>query len=123
MALYKNIRNNVSGEFHIIYQQSERMQATAVGEIPSKHRSCARHRSNAEAESVEDWYRINVAVPFLGHIINELVSQFSTLPQTASKLLRLIPAVFVLLTILVAVGLNCACIFNLFKHDTGLNFL
>lgn len=72
MALCKNITSNVSGEIHIIYQQSERM-ATAVGEIPSKPRSCARqkHRSNAEAESVEDWYRINVAVPFLDHISHQ----------------------------------------------------
>ena len=63
----------------------ERM-ATAVGEIPSKPRSCARqrHRSKAEAESVEDWYRINVAVPFLDHI-NQRVS-ISVLHPTSNSI-------------------------------------
>ena len=69
--------------------------ATAVNVQPSKPRSCARqrHRPNADAETIEDWYRINVAVPFLDHIIQEIECQFSPMTQTASKLLGLVPSV------------------------------
>ena len=64
------MRKNIEEEFHKVYQQSERM-ATAVNVQPSKPRSCARqrHHPNADAETIEDWYRINEAVPFLDHII------------------------------------------------------
>ena len=48
--------------------------ASAVNVDPCKPRTCARQRNrpNAEAETVEEWYRVNVAVPFLDHIIAEL---------------------------------------------------
>ena len=61
---------------------------------PSKPRSCARqrHRPNAETETIEDWYRVNAAVPFLNHIFQELETQFSPMAKTASSLLGLVPA-------------------------------
>ena len=76
-----------SEHFHKISEQSERM-AAAVDVQPSKPRSCARqrHRPNVEAETIEDWYKVNIAIPFLEHIIQEI-------SQTASKLLGLVPAV------------------------------
>ena len=93
-SFYKEVRKNITDEFHKVYQQSKRMAAT-VNVEPSKPRSCARqrHRPNADAETIEDWYRVNVAIPFLDHIIQELDSRFSGLAQTASKLLGLVPAV------------------------------
>lgn len=45
------------------------------------------------AVGIEEWYRINVAVPFLNHIISELNEQFSSLAQTATKLYGMIPAI------------------------------
>lgn len=91
---YKEIRKNIASEFKKVYQQGERMAIT-VNVQPSKPRSCSRqgHRPNADAETVEDWYRVNVAIPFLDHILNELESQFSSMAQTASKLFGLVPAV------------------------------
>ena len=91
---YKELRKNFEVDFHKVYSQAERM-ATAVNVDPSKPRSCARQRNrpNAQVETVEEWYRVNVAVAFLDHIIAELDSQFSVLAQTASKLLGLVPLV------------------------------
>ena len=62
---------------------------------PSKPRTCIRQRNrpNAEAETVEEWYRVNVAVPFLDHIIVELDSQFSAIAQTSTRLLGLVPSI------------------------------
>ena len=84
-SYYKTIRNNISQEFQKIYQQAERMGAV-INVEPSKPRSCSRqiNRPNATAESVEGWYKINVAIPFVDHIISELTSQFSQLAKTAS---------------------------------------
>ena len=72
-------------------RQSERM-ASAANVLPSKPRSCARqrHHPNADAETIEDWYKVNVAIPFLDHIIQEIESPMA---QTATKLLGLVPAV------------------------------
>ena len=62
---YQEIRKNIADKFPKIYLQSERMPAT-VNVQSSRPRSCARqrHRPNAEAETIEDWYRVNVAIPF-----------------------------------------------------------
>ena len=69
--------------------------ASAVNVDPCKTRTCVRQRNrpNAEAETVEEWYRVNVAVPFLDHIIAELDSQFSAMAQTSSQLLGLVPSI------------------------------
>ena len=69
-TFYKEIRKKTTDKFHEVYEQSERMDA-AAGVQPSKPRNCARqrHRPNANTETVEDWYKINVAVTFLDHII------------------------------------------------------
>ncbi len=81
-SCYKTIRENVNIEFHKVYLQAERM-GESVNVDPSKPRSCARQRNrpNAAAENIEDWYRINVAIPFIDHIITELDSQFSGWPK------------------------------------------
>ena len=61
--------------------------ANAVNTNISRPRNCRRqiHWPNAEVEGIEEWYRINVAIPFLDHIISELNTQFSSLAQTASR--------------------------------------
>lgn len=93
-SYYRETRKNIVSQFHFIYEQAERM-ANAVNTNISKPRNCCRqiHRPNAEVEGIEDWYRINVAVPFLDHIISELNAQFSSLAQSASKLYGIIPAI------------------------------
>ena len=91
---YREIRKNSDIQFHVIYEQAERM-ANAVNTNISRPQNCRRqmHRPNAYVEGIEEWYRINVAVPFLDHIISELNAQFSSLAQTASKLYGMIPAI------------------------------
>ena len=82
---YRGLRKDIQTDFNQVYKQSERM-AAAVDIEPAKPRTCARqkNRPNAEAETVEEWYKVNVAIPFLDHIITELGSQFLALAQMAS---------------------------------------
>ena len=86
---YKEIRKNIDVE-----SQSERMGA-AVDVEPCKPRSCSRqrHRVNAEAESIEQWFLRNAAIPFVDHVLTELDTRFSVLSQTSSQLLELVPSV------------------------------
>ena len=55
----------------MLYKQSERMVAT-VDVQPSMPRNCAnqRQRLNADAENTKNRYRINVAIPFMDHILH-----------------------------------------------------
>ena len=91
---YKRTRESIQEGFIKIYEQAERL-GTAVNVQPSKPRTCIhqRNRPNAEAETVKEWYRVNVAVPFLDHIIVELDSQFSAIAQTSTRLLGLVPSI------------------------------
>ena len=94
LTYYKFIRNNVDSEFHKVYAHAERM-ATSVDTEPCKPRSCARqtNRPNVATLTVEEWYKVNVAIPFLDHIITDLESRFSPLAKTASSLLCLVPSI------------------------------
>ena len=66
----------------------------SVNVEPSKPRTCIRQRNrpNGEAETTEEWYRVNVAVAFLDNIISELDSKLSAVAQTSSQLLGLVPS-------------------------------
>ena len=63
----RNSGKNFEVDFHKVYLQAERM-ATAVNVNPLKPRACPcqRNRPNAQVETVEEQYRVNVAVPFSG---------------------------------------------------------
>ena len=50
------------------------------------------HRSNIPAESPEVYYRRNVMIPFLDHILVEMENRFGEIQQTKVKLLGLIPS-------------------------------
>ena len=91
---YRGLRKNIQTDFNQVYRQSERI-AAAVDIEPAKPRTCARqkNRPNAEAETVEEWYKVNVAILFLDHMITELDSQFSAVAQMASRLLGLVPSI------------------------------
>ena len=43
--------------------------------------------------TIEEWYKINVAIPFLDHIITDLQVRFSAYGKTASSLCCLVPSV------------------------------
>ena len=94
--VYAEIRTNVNAHFNKIFLQAKRM-GDAVQVEPTKCRVSGyqKHRSNASTESVEDHYRVNVAVPFLDHITVQLDQRFSNLSNTATSLLGLIPSIII----------------------------
>ena len=89
-----NIRFNFRAHVYAIYDLAVEM-AENVGILPTAPRTTGRllHRANAPAVDTKEYYRVNVAVPFLDHIISELDCQFSGLTMRVSKLLGLVPSV------------------------------
>ena len=84
-----SLRRNIDNNFYNFPEHAKRM-ATAVNIEPSKPRSCSsRERPKAVACTVEEWYKINVAIPFIDNIISDLESRFSSHAKTASLLLVL----------------------------------
>ena len=95
-GVYVELRTNVNTHFNKIFLQAKRM-GDAVHVEPSKCRVSGyqKHRPNAPTETVEDHYRINIAVPFLDHISVQLDQRFSSLSNTATSLLGLIPSIII----------------------------
>ena len=74
----QELYDNIDTRFPGLYDDACRM-AQKVGTEPSKPRIAKRqmHRSNAPADSISDHYKINVAKPFLSHVIENLNLKFT----------------------------------------------
>ena len=84
-------RNTVDDVMKDIFTRSVQM-AGKVDVVPSMPCINARQiTSNTPAESVDEYYKRNLLIPFTDHIVTELEVQFSGLQTTASKLLGLVP--------------------------------
>ena len=61
------------------YEKATAM-AAKVGVVPTAPRVAGRqrHRANAQAPTAKEYYRINMAAPFLDHIILQLGERFDT---------------------------------------------
>ena len=92
--VYKNLQETIAIDFAKIYDQTIKMAATIDVE-PAKPRTASRmqNRTNAPAETVQEYCLHNVAVPFIDHVITEMEARFSPLALTSSKLLGLVPLV------------------------------
>ena len=91
---YRVERSNVDTNFSLIYTQGVTM-AEKVGTVAAMPRITARqqHRSNAETNSVEEYFRKNVAIPLLDHIVMCINQQFSPSAITAVSLLGLLSSI------------------------------
>ena len=78
MKTYQAIGGKMEGHFGRVYEHAARV-AEALNVQPSTPRVVGRqiHRTNAPADTPEEHYRRNVAVPFINHIHTEIESQFS----------------------------------------------
>ncbi|KAK3735537.1 hypothetical protein QZH41_005014 [Actinostola sp. cb2023] len=91
---YQDLRNDIDGHFGEVYDVAVDMAAsiTVAPQIP-RVAVWQQHRANAPAASPKDYYRINLGVPFLDHIISQLDERFSSITVKATQLLGLVPSV------------------------------
>ena len=88
------LKTNCEEEFHLLYCEIKTL-ADELNIPIATPRIAARqaHRSNIPADSPEAYYRRNLVIPSLDHIITELTERFGPIQQTKVKLLGLIPSV------------------------------
>ena len=92
--VYRKLRDDVVVHFGRCYAQAVRM-AEKIRTTPDMPRIAKRqiHRSNTPAATPEEYYRLNLAIPFLDHISNEFEQQFTGLSAKCGKLIGLVPTV------------------------------
>ena len=88
------LKTNCEEEFHLWYCEikilgDELNIPIATAHIPARQV----HRSNIPADSPEAYYRRNLVIPFLDHIITELTERFGPIQHTKVKLIGLIPSI------------------------------
>ena len=90
--MFRDERQNIDSGFDKIYDHAIRI-AEKIGTTAEMPRvaSRQRHRSNTEAANPLEYYKRNVAIPFLDHIIAFIDQQFSQSSINASLLLGLVP--------------------------------
>ena len=66
------MRKNVDRQFHDWYEQAVKMADSAGVELsmPCIPKCCSRYRNNLPSETLEEYYKKNLAVPFLDDITN-----------------------------------------------------
>ena len=74
---YREHRTNVEATFKQIYDHAVRMaKALDIDVVVPRIAKKMNYRANAPSESPEEHYRVNMCIPFLDHIINELDARF-----------------------------------------------
>ena len=92
---FHQLREKIDETYVNIYQVTVKM-AEKVGTQPSMPRiprGASVHRNFTPMQTPQDHYRVNVAVPFLDHIITSIASQFTGLSRTVAQIHVLVPSV------------------------------
>jgi len=76
--VYRSQREDIEVVYRTIYRHAVRM-ADTVGVEPTKPRHVSRmqHRANVPAESTEQYYLRNMAIPFVDYLNSELDNKFT----------------------------------------------
>lgn len=106
-------------DFSAKYFEEARKLADKVGVTASSPRNAIRmeHRTNTPADTVEQYYKRNVAIPLIDHLVTELDSRFPGQAQKATETLKLIPSTVTINDV------NCikdSCI-EMYKEDAELH--
>ena len=90
----QNVREKID-DFSATWFEEARKLAEDVGVTPSIPRNAGRmqHRSNAPASTAEEYYKRNLTIPLVDHLVTELNSRFSEQAKIATEALKLIPSV------------------------------
>ncbi|KAH7959852.1 hypothetical protein HPB49_014330 [Dermacentor silvarum] len=88
----KHVREQIESEYDDWFQTAEEL-ALSVDTVITKPRLLGfqRNRANAPAADAREYYRLNVAVPFLDHVIQEMDSRFPKSDRVGLALLQLLP--------------------------------
>ena len=82
------------------YAQAKTMaQSVGIDESMPRLASRQQHRSNVPAQDCSDYYRLNLTIPLLYHLITELYARFDeTSSQHITEFMRLLPSAITMTT-------------------------
>ena len=89
----RDVRRNIE-QYNKEWYTLAKELAQKVQVEPKIPRLCKRqlNRHNIPAESPEEYYRKNLSIPFVEHLLSELVTRFSLQQQKAINVLYLVPS-------------------------------
>ena len=96
ICCYQEIRSEINARFQLMYEKVKTL-AEMVGSTEQRPRVCSRQRNreNCPAETVQEYWRRTVAIPFVDVICSELQCRFSEDKRAHYELCALIPQVIV----------------------------
>lgn len=88
----KTLRANVDDYAQRIFLHSCRLaEHSGIAVTMPRITQIQRHRSNAESDSVEEYFKRSVVIPFLDHLISDLSSRFDKHAKQVASLQGLLP--------------------------------
>jgi len=90
------VRSNIEEECHEWFEDASRL-ADNIGATVSVPRITGRqeHRNNAPRVNPESHYRVNIAIPFIDHLLEEMSSRFSEDNRAGAEIFALVPSAMV----------------------------
>ena len=90
------VRSNIEEECHEWFEDAS-ILADKIGATVSVPRITGRqeHRNNAPSVNPESHYRVNVAIPFIEHLLEEMSSRFSEDNRIGAEIFPLVPSAVV----------------------------
>ena len=91
------VRSNIEEECHELFEDASRL-ADKIGATISVPRITGRqeHRNNAASVNLESHYHVNVAIPFIDHLLEEMSSRFSEDNRVGAEIFALVPSAVVI---------------------------
>ena len=89
----QSLRDNVDDYAHRIFEQrcrlAERSQiAVSMPRVSGR----LQHHTNPPSNSVEEYFKLSVTIPFLDHMLSDLTSRFAAHVKQSASIQRLLPA-------------------------------
>lgn len=94
ISTYEKIRTEITQHFHAGYLQASRLSSKlGVEETMPRIANRQIHRANSPSPTPEEYFRLNLAIPFLDHIITCLRERFTGISKLCGSFMLLVPSV------------------------------
>ncbi|XP_071965592.1 52 kDa repressor of the inhibitor of the protein kinase-like [Antedon mediterranea] len=92
----QEIRRDIDNHFSAWFADASQL-TISVGGVVSKPRTNRRqlHRSNVPADTIEEYFRKNLAIPFIDHLLNEMETRFNAQSRVIASLFEIIPELII----------------------------
>ena len=88
----QSLRNSVDDYAHRIFAHSCRIaERSQIAVSMPRLSPRQQHRSNPPSNSVEEYFKLSVTIPFLDHLLSDLASRFAAHVKQSASIQRLLP--------------------------------